>query len=232
MLHCLSLIRYRTLATLGAVGCALLVAGCGTTHDAERYHSSRETTQADARRQAQGGRGSVAPSQLQVGFGQDEQQEKDARRQQEQEAESDEQQADEEGQAAHTPPRPLLEARTFLGTMPCLTDDANCPPSRVTLTFAPSGEWRSRSEPLGTGSQTPITQQGCWEVTHEDPLRIILRTRNDGSRAAFEFANDNVLRVTRFNGVQPTLDYHLTRQPDIDAIDELADKSALDCSNS
>lgn len=212
-----------------ASGCLAmaLLAACASDYDTSRYHTSRENTQADAHRQAQGKRGALAPSQLQFGFGESERKRAD---QAEPAADSQAQ-----GEALPTeesgavPPKPLRQPQTFLGTMPCLTADRDCPASRVTLTFAPEGEWRARSVMLGHSSQQPLVQQGCWEVVHREPLRVILRTVNDNSRAAFDFINDGLLRLHRFNDVSPRLDYHLTRQPDLDPIDELANEPALNC---
>lgn len=201
----------------------LILAGCASDYDTSRYHPSRENTQSDAHRHAQGQRGAMAPSQLQIGFGDAEQRKQAA-------AERAEAEADSSGSTAALPPRPLRQPQTFLGTMPCLTSDQNCPASRVTLTFSPGGEWRARSQVLGTdSSRQPLAQQGCWEVVGNDPLRVILRTTSDSTRAAFQFVNDSLLRVYRFNDITPRLDYHLTRQPDIDPIDELANEPALNC---
>jgi len=123
-----------------------------------------------------------------------------------------------------------MEARTFLGTVPCVTGDTDCPASRVTLTLAPNGEWRSRTVLLGTpGTDRPIVQYGCWNVVGTDPLRIVILTQDQSSKANFTFVNDNVLRVNMYNDVRPMLDYHLTRQPDIDPIDELAGQAPMIC---
>lgn len=213
----------QTLQILGCTVAALALAGCASDYDTSRYHKSRETTQADAHRHAQGQRGTMAPPQLQIGFGDSDKKRRDA---------SQTDAAEGAGTVAQAQPlpRPLRQPQTFLGTMPCLTSDPGCPASRVTLTFSPSGEWRARTQALDTSSpHQPVAQQGCWEVISTDPLRIILRSSHDSTQAAFQFVNDALLRVYRFNDVAPTLDYHLTRQPDIDPIDELANEPPLNC---
>lgn len=220
MLHTASLIPFRRMAGLAALATAILMAGCAQQRPDSYYDAPLESTLTDARKQAQGRRGARAPSQLQIGFGENE-------RKSHPDATPD---AGETATAAGPRARPLAQPRTFLGTMPCLTDDADCPASRVTLTFAPGGEWRARTVLLDApGADRPIVQQGCWNVTGSDPLRIVLETRDGASKAAFVFVNDNVLRVTRFNDRQPTLDYHLTRQADIDPIAELDAEPLTSC---
>lgn len=222
MLHTTPLFRFRISACISVVMGAALLAGCAQQRPDGYFDTPRESTLGDAQKQAQGHRGSRAPSQLQLGFGETEEE----RRQAQARAEADnDAQSDSRAQA-----RPLLQPKTFLGTVPCLTGDAGCPASRVTLTFAPGGEWRARTELLGTANpQQPLVQQGCWHITGTDPLRISLRTNDEATKASFAFANDNLLRVTTFNDVRPTLDYHLTRQADIDPIDELAGQPAMHC---
>ncbi len=74
-----------------------------------------------------------------------------------------------------------------------------------------------------------IVQQGCWSVIGAQPLRILLQLKNDVTKANLTFVNDNMLRINMINDTKPTLDYHLTRQQDIDPIDELAAPAALTC---
>ncbi|HEY9279103.1 MAG TPA: hypothetical protein VIP51_03430, partial [Eoetvoesiella sp.] len=120
--------------------------------------------------------------------------------------------------------RPLTEAKTFLGTIPCLTGEYACSATRVTMTLAPTGEWRARTVALDTtasGARPALTEQGCWEVVGTAPWRILLQTKAKVNKASLTFVNDNVLRINTINDVKPTLDYRLTRQPDVDAINEL-----------
>src|SRR3546814_6618814 len=55
----------------------------------------------------------------------------------------------------------------------------------------------------------------------------MLKLNEQASMATLTFVNDNVLRINTVNDVTPTLEYRLTRQADIDAIDELAGKTPL-----
>ncbi|HLR77677.1 MAG TPA: hypothetical protein VK062_01355, partial [Burkholderiaceae bacterium] len=61
------------------------------------------------------------------------------------------------------------------------------------------------------------------------PLRIMLQSADQLRTSSYTFLNDNVIRVDLYNDVRPLLDYHLTRQADIDPIDELAGQPALVC---
>lgn len=224
MLHTTPLIRLRATACISLLTGITLLAGCAQDRPAGYFDTPHDSTQADAEQQAQGRRGARAPSQLQFGFGKTG--ERDAG-QQTQVADSMETDTEEKDLAKI---RPLMEARTFLGTVPCVTGDTDCPASRVTLTLAPNGEWRSRTVLLGTpGTDRPIVQYGCWNVVGTDPLRIVILTQDQSSKANFTFVNDNVLRVNMYNDVRPMLDYHLTRQPDIDPIDELAGQAPMIC---
>lgn len=240
MLHITSPNWFRKTAGATAVISAVLLAGCAQQRPAGYYDTPHESTLSDAQQQAQGRRGARAPSQLQFGFG-----ESDAERaeqhaparghagEQDSTTSGDGPTSEQSGATATdaTPKaRPLTEAKTFLGTVPCMTGGADCPASRVTLTLAPAGEWRSRTVLLNApGSEQPMIQQGCWDVTGTNPLRIVLQTTNETTKASFTFVNDNVLRINMFNDARPTLDYHLTRQPDIDPIDELSAQPPLIC---
>src|SRR5690606_32925475 len=92
--------------------------------------------------------------------------------------------------------RPLAEPKTFLGTVPCLLNTAGCSATRVTLTLAPDGQWRSRTVVLDEpDAKNTITQQGCWNVIGTQPLRILLQLPNEATKANLTFVNDNVLRI-------------------------------------
>ena len=225
MPHTTPLIRFRAKAGITLVMGMALLAGCAQQQTAGYYDTPYESTLSDAEQHAQGGRGTRAPSQLQLGFGDSEA----ARNAQQAEAGPDAG-ASSQDMATASAPRELLEAKTFLGTVPCVTSQAGCPASRITLTLAPSGEWRARTERVDAPSADhPIIQQGCWDVIGTDPLRIVMQTSNQESKTSMTFVNDNMLRVTMFNDIRPILDYHLTRQADVDPIDELADRTALSC---
>ncbi|WP_397473918.1 hypothetical protein [Pusillimonas sp.] len=205
------------------VACAALLAlaGCAAQQEAGRYQQAPESTLTDAQAQARGRGTSLAPAQIQLGFGED------AAQREAQPPATEPQQANKAAIAAQA--RPLREAKTFLGTLPCLLGGA-CEASRVTLTLAPNGQWRARSQPLAAGAAATTTQQGCWEVTGTAPWRIRLSPgASESSTASFSFVNDNILRVNSVNDHQPLLDYHLTRQADIDGIEELNAAAAPAC---
>lgn len=221
MLHTTLQTRFRLLAGIGLVTGMALLAGCAQQKTAGYYDRPKESTLTDAQSHAQGRRVARAPSQLQLGFGETEAADQTRQAQADTTA---------TGQSTTVVARPLLEPKTFLGTVPCVTGEAGCPASRITLTLAPSGEWRARTERVDTTAPgRPIVQQGCWDVTGTSPLRIVLQTQNQDSKTSFTFVNDNVLRINLYNDIRPLLDYHLTRQADIDPIDELAGQPALNC---
>lgn len=198
----------------------IALAGCAAQQETGHYQPASESTLSDAQTQARGRSTSLAPSQLQLGFGDD------APRRESQAVATEAQQADQAAIAAQV--RPLREAKTFLGTLPCLMGGA-CEASRVTLTLAPNGQWRARLQPLSANASTSA-QQGCWEVTGTEPWRIRLSPgSSESSTASFTFVNDNLLRVNSVNDHQPLLDYHLTRQADIDGIDELGSAQGPAC---
>lgn len=198
----------------------LMLAGCAQQQQPGYYEPETSSTQSDARTQAQGQHGSRAPSQLQLGFGDNEKtknnEEKSART--------------EQAAATASVIRPLREAKTFLGSVPCAMTNQACSASRLTLTMAPSGEWRARSEALDgeTAGQT-LTEQGCWHVIGKQPWRIRLLTGENATRAALTFKHNNLLRVNSMNSVSASLPTHLTRQAEIDGIDELKSQPALNC---
>lgn len=201
---------------------AAIVGGCASPSDIAQSANPRESTLSDAVGKAQGPKGQRhASSQVQLGFG-DNKPLAPIRAQEAQEA------------PATETIRPLREPKTFLGTVPCL-EGAGCPAVRITLTVAPNGHWRARYEPTEAQGKKPQTQaeQGCWYPAGSQPWRIVLRTPGqEGSLASMSFLNDNVLRVLTFKDRTPTLNYQLTRQPDLDAIAELDAQRAPDCSAS
>src|SRR5690606_16797365 len=215
----LPLRRFRSASLLGALTLAAIAAGCAQPQQsAALYDSSRENTRLDAENQALG-RTPQAQPQIKLGFGSTGEPPLNA-----------EQAAQQEAEAAQAMPRPLAEARSFLGTVPCPTGMA-CEASRFMVTLAPSGEWRSRTTLLvGNQPSQSLTEQGCWNIIGNEPLRIALVHQNrDTAKADLTFVNDNMLRVHAINGVQPMLEHRLTRQADLDPIDELKDRPALNC---
>jgi len=201
----------RRLVTVAAL---LALAGCAQQQPVSSQHRNQESTLADAQAQARGRSTSGAPSQIQLGFGEN------APKRTAQTPPTEAAEADKAAIVAQT--RPVREAKTFLGTLPCLLG-GSCEASRVTLTLAPNGQWRARSQPLAAvGAASTTAQLGCWDVIGTEPWRIRLRiSGSDSSTASLTFVNENMLRVNSVNDHQPVLDYHLTRQADIDGIDEL-----------
>ncbi|MBJ7264113.1 MAG: hypothetical protein JHC61_10475 [Burkholderiaceae bacterium] len=125
------------------------------------------------------------------------------------------------------------QAQTYLGTLPCLTPGMNCAPTRMTLTLAPNGRWRARSEALATApgqpsAAKPVLEQGCWDATTVRPIRVMLSDGQGATRADFVVQN-NALRVRSFNGQAPNLDYLMSRQPDLDPISELDGSAQPSC---
>lgn len=200
---------------------AAITGGCASPSDIAQSSTSRESTLSDAVGKAQGPKGQRhASSQVQLGFGENRPL-APMRAQEEQEA------------PAGDTIRPLREPKTFLGTVPCL-DGSGCPAVRITLTVAPNGHWRARYEPTAVqDAAKPQAGQGCWYPAGSQPWRIVLRTPGqEGSLASMSFINDNVMRVLTFKDRTPTLNYQLTRQPDLDAIAELDAQPSPDCSAS
>ncbi len=213
--------RLHPAALTGLALATLVLAGCAQQREPGYYATNTENTLGDAQYQAQGHSRERAPSQIKLGFGKDAKPPASA-------APSEAEQAAKAAIAATV--RPLTEAKTFLGTIPCLTSAYACSAARVTITLAPNGEWRSRTVSLDAASPgATTTEQGCWDVVGTSPWRIILQTPNKATRANLTFVNDNVLRVNSINDVKPTLDHHLTRQPDVDAINELTKAAVLQC---
>lgn len=203
---------------MGVAILALLLAGCAQQQTPGYYSTAHDSTEADAQAHAQGRAAARAPSQVQLGFGGD-------RSTQQSPTESAQPE-----QATTIKARALSEPKTFLGTVPCLTGQSGCSATRVTLTLAPGGEWRSRTVFLDKPTaEHNITQLGCWDIVGTSPLRIILQNQNESSVANLTFVNDNVLRINMINDIRPALDYHLTRQADLDGIDEITAKTPLSC---
>ena len=207
---------------------AFIVAGCAKQQTPGYYETGPESTLSDAQHQAQGRTIQRAPSQLQLGFGNT------------QEKPAPEATAASSAAAADTaePPvastaatiRPLREAKTFLGTTPCLLDGRqSCPATRITLTMAPNGQWRARTVQLDATNPTTTLEQGCWSVVDTNPWRVILETDGKATKARLTFMTDNVLRIDTINDIRPTLDYRLTRQAEVDGINELGNRPAPNC---
>ncbi len=210
----------RTFTRLAALlAGAIIATGCASPSDIAQSGIPRESTLGDAVGKAQGPQGQRhASSQVQLGFGQN------------RPLGPMNAKPEQEAPVSETI-RPLREPKTFLGTVPCL-EGPGCSAVRVTLTLAPNGHWRARYQPLDAQGSSGVTaNNGCWYPAGSQPWRIVLRTPGqEGSLASMVFVNDNVLRLLTFKDRTPTLNYQLTRQPDIDAVAELDDQRAPDCS--
>lgn len=214
---------------LAALAPLLLLGACAQPQEsAIRYDTSRENTQLDAESHAMGRSPRIA-SQINLGFGGAGEAGQEPRAAAAESGEAEQGQTD-EPVSTQAPPRPLAEPRSFLGTVPC-SPGMGCEASRFLVTFAPSGEWRARTTLLENNQQTQsLADQGCWDVIGDAPLRIALvHVGQDTAKADLSFVNDNTLRVHALNGVQPMLEHRLTRQADIDPIDELKDRPVLNC---
>lgn len=223
----LTLVSTKLRPVLYAAGLLLMtsiLAGCAQQRAPGYYNTEHDSTLSDAQSQAQGRTMALAPSQVQLGFG-DTAKANKATNTERQDRESTE-------RAEGMNVRALAEAKTYLGTVPCLSNEQACSATRVTLTLAPSGEWRARTLYLdkpASGPGSVIAQQGCWNVIGTSPLRILLQLSNKNPKANLSFITDNVLRINRINDIAPNLEYHLTRQADVDAIPELNNNAKLQC---
>ncbi|MDY0308621.1 MAG: hypothetical protein RBR29_02345 [Castellaniella sp.] len=215
----LSISRLLSLALLA------LLAACAQQREPGFYDIPRGDTTSDARHRAQGDASTVAPTQLQFGFGADNQKSPTPGNGTPTNAASTGGPATQQVSGA-TLPRELAETRTYLGTIACPAGQQACPARRMTLTLAPDGQWRARSTPLD--DSTPTVSMGCWHLVSTEPAGIVLQT-GDHARATLEFIQSNVLRLTRLDGQVPLLESRLTRQADIDPIDELAAHPAEAC---
>ncbi|WMD18770.1 copper resistance protein NlpE N-terminal domain-containing protein [Achromobacter seleniivolatilans] len=243
--------RSRKISVMGLLiaGTALGAAGCAQQKTEGYYDLPTESTVTDAQYQGAGaGYRSVirAPSQVQIAL------KPDARKPQSQNAQAAAGgQTTEDGQAVpegadHSaaasstapaaPPKAAVQSlvpqpQTYMGTLPCFSPAMQCTAQRVTLTLAPNGRWRGRTAYLDNDPQKgpAVTEQGCWDATDERPPRVILMDGKGNARAEFLVAANNVLRVRSIAGQTPNLNYNLTRQPDLDPIDELAKAQAPQC---
>ncbi len=249
--------RSRKLSVMGLLlaGTAIGAAGCAQ-QKTEGYHDPpAESTVTDAQYQGSGaGYRTVirAPSQVQIAL------KPDARKPQNQaqQAAAAGAETTEDGQtvpehaegggssagAATAAPAPapapnaaahslVPQPQTYMGTLPCFSPVMQCTAQRVTLTLAPNGRWRGRTAYLENDPQKgqPVAEQGCWDATDERPPRVILMDGQGNARVEFVVAANNVLRVRSIAGQTPNLNYNLTRQPDLDPIDELAKAAAPKC---
>lgn len=201
----------RPLASLSAVLLIGLVAGCAQTPVQE--HSGRASTLTDAQQKARGqrdGSKNKGSSQVAIGFG-------------------DKSSATHSADLPKGGVREIYEAKTFLGTISCAATQVNCAPIQFTVTLSPSGAWRMRATETTTTTGKTAVAQGCWHQIGTNPTRILLETTQETVLADLSFIHDQQLRVNVFNYVTPTLETHLSRQQDIDGIDELQNQTGPVC---
>jgi len=232
--------RSPILTAAALAGTALLVAGCAQHRSEGYYNPPAASTTTDAQYQGEGaGYRQVvrAPSQLQIELkapppgqtrGRSDAEDAAAAKASESSANAAAEAAGSASPAAHAL---VPQAQTYMGTLPCLTPSPQCAAQRITLTLAPNGRWRSRIAFLdSTGNLgKPSAEQGCWDATAERPPRVLLADADGNQRVEFVVAANNVLRVRSVLGKSPNLNYSLTRQPDLDAIDELSGQPAPKC---
>ncbi|MCC7226453.1 MAG: hypothetical protein IT507_07130 [Burkholderiaceae bacterium] len=127
----------------------------------------------------------------------------------------------------------IPEAQTFTGTVPCFHSEMRCTAQRITLTLAPNGRWRARAaylERTGTDGGAQL-EQGCWRAVLMAQPRVVILTPQGNVRADLAVINaGNALQLGSINGQVPNLTYTLSRQPDLDSIDELNSRPAPNCS--
>lgn len=250
------LTRPRKLGILGLLlaGTALGAAGCAQQRTEGYYDPPVESTVTDAQYQGSGaGYRTVlrAPSQVQIALKPDQKKTpSQAAAAAQGAATTEDGQAVPEGASSGSDssgaaPAPVAPAsgqsaaanslvpqpQTYMGTLPCFSPAMQCTAQRVTLTLAPNGRWRGRTAYLENDPKkaAPVVEQGCWDATDERPPRVILLDGQGNVRVEFVVAANNVLRVRAIGGQTPNLNYNLTRQPDLDPIDELAKANAPQC---
>ncbi len=125
----------------------------------------------------------------------------------------------------------IPEPQSFAGTLPCFHPEMKCSAQRITITLAPNGRWRARAAYLEQTSKSGAVQtdQGCWRASSQAVPRVILLNNQGNVRAELALTSGNALRLVSMNGAAANLTYNLTRQPDLDPIDELKGKPAPSC---
>lgn len=127
--------------------------------------------------------------------------------------------------------RLIPEPQSFTGTVPCFHPEMKCTAQRITLSLAPNGRWRARAAYLEQNVQNGPVQvdQGCWRAAPMSTPRIVVLNQQGGVRAEFSMNQSNSLQLVSMNGQSPNLTYTLSRQPDLDPIDELNKTPAPNC---
>lgn len=239
-----------TLCRFIAIGLPVVLAGCAQMQQQMQqpgyYNPPPASSATDAIEHAEGPYGTQtmrAPSQIQIGL-----KNRSADTPQAQAAATASGQAPATGTAGASgapanasgvaaPPADTLQASlfpeplTFAGTLPCFHPEMKCSAQRITITLAPNGRWRARASYLEQSAQSgsALTDQGCWRVVPQAVPRIILLNPAGNVRAELAQTAANVLRLISINGDSVNLTYTLTRQPDLDPIDELNKVKAPTC---
>lgn len=218
---------------------AALSTGCAQQQTNGYYEPPGESTITDA--QAQGAGSAYrpllrAPSQVQIAL-----KDETSSKQRRVESGDDTAAVNADGSAASAAAQPaaaasaaqnlIPQAQTYMGTLPCFTPELQCDAQRVTITLAPNGLWRGRSTAPENTTKTvkPYVEQGCWDASDERPSRVRLMDIKGNPRAEFIVTANNMLRLRSVAGQTPNLNYNLTRQPDLDPIDELAGQAVPSC---
>ena len=126
----------------------------------------------------------------------------------------------------------IPEAQSFTGTLPCFHSEMRCTAQRITLTLAPNGRWRARAAYLEKTNADGGAQieQGCWRAVMTAQPRVVIMTSQGNVRADLSVISaGNALQLGSINGQVPNLVYTLSRQPDMDPIDELNGRPAPNC---
>ena len=193
------------------------VVGCAQMPFSGDKEETRATSLSDAQTHARGGRDRHhASSQVELGFG----------------GSTTTNQAKETKTslptAAPVAIEELAQPQTFIGTIACGPTATACNPVRVVISLHPNGIWRLRAKDMNE-NRSPIVAQGCWHQIGAQPNRLILQTKNDTVLADLSFNSPDQIRVNVFNYMNPKLETHLSRQPEVDSISELENQTGPVC---
>ncbi len=225
-----------------AIGLPVLLAGCAQMQQQMQqpgyYNPAPASSATDAIENAEGPYGTQtirAPSQIQIGLnnrGADAAPTQGTAKPTARTAAGSAQGAAAATEAADSLQASLFpEPLTFAGTLPCFHPEMKCSAQRITISLAPNGRWRARASYLEKSVQSgvPLADQGCWRVIPQAVPRIILLNPSGNVRAELALSSTNVLRLVSINGDAVNLTYTLTRQPDLDPINELNKTTAPTC---
>jgi len=222
-----------------AIGLSVLLAGCAQMQQQMQqpgyYKPAAASSTTDAIENAEGPYGTQtirAPSQIQIGLNNRGADAAPLQGTSKQTGQSANRSAQSAAAAADSLQASLFpEPLTFAGTLPCFHPEMKCSAQRITITLAPNGRWRARASYLEQSAQSgaPLADQGCWRVIPQAVPRIVLLNPSGNVRAELALSSINVLRLISINGDSVNLAYTLTRQPDLDPINELDKSTAPSC---